>query len=911
MTANAKFGWRVGVSTVVVAGIILAASTVRVEQRHPVELRLDRTRLSESERSLGNGDRIDQLHAAGIQSLRAGAAGEAVRLLGTVVQLTENDPIGAARKAELLNDLAAAHHELAHRGPAKNLIIGLDAAQKAWTLERTPVTAWTRAILLDAVAGADVAAEAWNDYLRLDPASVWAGEARRRTTSQVLRALPERRFSPELQLRGWANAVLAGRTHDEVHAVSVLAAEGRANQRLAGDEFLLDVSTWLGSLAEDRRRKTDAARAILLLYGGPDAIDTPSSVLRRIRKAAADLRNLQSPLSMPAVVHLSGHGNALDEVILAHGSSDACAGNRHYLAACAALSWSEGLHEADKGRFSAAFDLLDRAAKACERMGDVASRGRILLFRAATLDAMRAPEEAWADRMAAAQMLRSNAETKDRILTTLAIAAARDGYYYAADGLFAQVQSGSVEQFASWRAFTRSRIEGDTSDPDLYFLRHGVVGIDGTYMQASARFTSARRDTIQISVAGHGAASPARRDWSAPADTFASEAVEREAVGFMMADSVRRLYERESRIEAAKGATEAALWMSDSARIVGRPSKETDSCIGERGAATAEEMGRKLVACVPPGVTLIHQDLDSALLRTWVVRGGRAELTTTWTNAVRVTAEIERFRLALGSNAATRAQAEQLYDLLLRPVQRQIAGMDILVYSPSPMLRGLPVAALHDGTRFLIETRPVVTTPTITAFRLAQPATQDASALVVLPQATRKENELHGARNETGAVARIYDGRTALLTDTAATPEAFLRSALLHEIIHVATHGQTRGAPYQNSIEFGQQRLRAYDIFTLELKRRPVVMLAACRTADSTGSPMNVSLSEAFLAAGASSVVGSLWDVEDRATVRLSVAFHRELARGATPHDALRTVQLQFIRQGMPVSAWAAFQVSS
>jgi hypothetical protein len=46
-------------------------------------------------------------------------------------------------------------------------------------------------------------------------------------------------------------------------------------------------------------------------------------------------------------------------------------------------------------------------------------------------------------------------------------------------------------------------------------------------------------------------------------------------------------------------------------------------------------------------------------------------------------------------------------------------------------------------------------------------------------------------------------------------------------------------------------------------------------------------------------------------TAALSIAFHHELARGATPQDALRNVQVQFIRRGMPIASWAAFQVSS
>jgi CHAT domain-containing protein len=50
-------------------------------------------------------------------------------------------------------------------------------------------------------------------------------------------------------------------------------------------------------------------------------------------------------------------------------------------------------------------------------------------------------------------------------------------------------------------------------------------------------------------------------------------------------------------------------------------------------------------------------------------------------------------------------------------------------------------------------------------------------------------------------------------------------------------------------------------------------------------------LGNAFLAAGATSVVASLWRVDDRATARFMRAFYVQLARGATVAGALREAQ--------------------
>jgi CHAT domain-containing protein len=864
MTPNGKLGWRIGAAAVAVAGTIFVAASLQSDE--------------------GNAE------------YQPGYA-----------WLSSSDSTGP-------NPLT--HHELAPKG--KSFIVAFDAAQKAWTLRPTPINARRRAVLLDALAGGEVAEMAWQDYLQFDSTSPWAEEARQKVNRRTATDSPDAQMAQEKRLADWAE-VARGLPEAEERAFAALAQEAKEQQSASGEAFLTDVTAWLGSL--DARGKASAAEAILLLQSGRRdfAAREVEIAESRLARALRSLHALQSPLALIATTHyayvLEVRGRAAEAEVALRGNVGVCAPERAYFHACGSQSWTEGIVELRHGRGSAALARFDRALKQFERSGDYARRARLLLLRAETLDSMRATDEAWTDRIKAAQLISTKMEPSDFVLTSLAIAAARDGYFHAADELFSHVQNPANERLAQWRAFTRSRIEGDMSDPNLHLARLGVVRADGAFIRAQATFASARHDVVNVSIDSPGVVSPApRSDWSELIDEFVPEHVQRQALGVIVAESVRRLYEYESREQAANGSPSAALWMSDRARTVGVPWNETSACIGEQGTASAEEMGRQLIACVPPGVTLVHQDLDGTRLYTWVVRGGRAELTIASVSARELTADIDRFRDRIAGKVGAellRTQARALYDVLLGPVEQQIAGNDLLVYSPSPNLRGVPVTALHDGLHLLIETRAVVTTPTISAFELPRSVATGASALVVLPQAALARQVLEGARSEVRTVAEIYHGRSTLLTEVAATRETFLESATAYGVIHVATHGQTRAGPYQNSIEFGQERIRAYDVFTLNLTRKPIVMLASCRTADSTGGPMNVSLSDAFLAAGASSVVGSLWDVEDHATEQLSVAFHRELARGATPHDALRTVQLQFIRRGMPISTWAAFQVSS
>ncbi len=87
--------------------------------------------------------------------------------------------------------------------------------------------------------------------------------------------------------------------------------------------------------------------------------------------------------------------------------------------------------------------------------------------------------------------------------------------------------------------------------------------------------------------------------------------------------------------------------------------------------------------------------------------------------------------------------------------------------------------------------------------------------------------------------------------------------------------------------------VRMYDVARLRL-RSPLVVLSACDTA--VGRRLEgegpLGISRAFLAAGASGVVATLWAVDDAATAELMAAFyHGLLKRKLTPGAALRQAQ--------------------
>ncbi|MCI0353950.1 MAG: CHAT domain-containing protein, partial [Acidobacteria bacterium] len=102
-------------------------------------------------------------------------------------------------------------------------------------------------------------------------------------------------------------------------------------------------------------------------------------------------------------------------------------------------------------------------------------------------------------------------------------------------------------------------------------------------------------------------------------------------------------------------------------------------------------------------------------------------------------------------------------------------------------------------------------------------------------------------------------------------------------------------------------RLQAHEIRTLSLSRA-LVVLSACETAGGrvVAGEGPLSLSRAFLQAGAGQVVATLWPVgEDAADFMAD--FYAEIARGRQPAEALHAAKQATQRAGRNPLSWAAF----
>ncbi|MEM9919374.1 MAG: CHAT domain-containing tetratricopeptide repeat protein, partial [Bacteroidota bacterium] len=153
-----------------------------------------------------------------------------------------------------------------------------------------------------------------------------------------------------------------------------------------------------------------------------------------------------------------------------------------------------------------------------------------------------------------------------------------------------------------------------------------------------------------------------------------------------------------------------------------------------------------------------------------------------------------------------------------------------------------------------------------------------------------------------------------------ADKEAFLDAASNYSFIHLATHAQSDSTEGRNSFllfysgkdSFRQSPMYVKEIYNLKLEA-DMVVLSACETGvgEMKRGEGVISLARAFLYAGASSVVTSLWKVNDKQTAILLESFYDFLSKGNPKDKALALAKRKYIQDSRMRATnpyyWAGF----
>jgi CHAT domain-containing protein len=121
-------------------------------------------------------------------------------------------------------------------------------------------------------------------------------------------------------------------------------------------------------------------------------------------------------------------------------------------------------------------------------------------------------------------------------------------------------------------------------------------------------------------------------------------------------------------------------------------------------------------------------------------------------------------------------------------------------------------------------------------------------------------------------------------------------------------------APDRSVLAIAPRGLSGSAIGSMDLRGLRLVVLSACETARAPEHRSSAfgGFAEAFLAAGALGVVGSLWPVGDVPTAQIMVDFHSAYAHDGDAASALRSAQVAAIKRQQDSRGrsmeWAAFR---
>jgi len=269
---------------------------------------------------------------------------------------------------------------------------------------------------------------------------------------------------------------------------------------------------------------------------------------------------------------------------------------------------------------------------------------------------------------------------------------------------------------------------------------------------------------------------------------------------------------------------------------------------------------------------------------------------------------VNRFRqnIVVRSRRNFYHSSRKLYDLTIRPALDDLTRSRIktLVFVPDGVFRNVPLSALYDGERFLIEDYSIALTPGLQLLN-PQPLKQE-KLRTIAAGITESVDGFAGLDYVDSELEEIESrANSRVLVNQNFTSEALKKAIQFSDypIVHIATHGQFSSSLEDTFLLAWDERININELDSILQTRNSeqdnaieLLVLSACETA--TGdSRAALGLAGMAVRAGAKSTLATLWSVNDRATSDLMSDFYQELSEKHLPKaEAVRQAQLKLLR---------------
>lgn len=342
------------------------------------------------------------------------------------------------------------------------------------------------------------------------------------------------------------------------------------------------------------------------------------------------------------------------------------------------------------------------------------------------------------------------------------------------------------------------------------------------------------------------------------------------------------LVEARATVEALKGAELSDYFQDDCANMVNAGAKS----VGEMSPTAA------IVYIIP---------LESRLELLVETKSGLKKVTVdVASRRLMDQARLFRHHVERRTTYFFKGHGEALYAWIIEPIKKILEADDVdtLVFVPDGALRNVPMAALFDGEKYLLEQYAVAVAPGLSLIE-SQEATSPNSRFLFSGLAAERHGfpGLPAVVQEAELISKSFSP-TVLMDGTFLKDDLeniFLRND--YRYVHIASHGQFSGRADSTFVLTYDGFLTLDDLENLirpsSYRGAPVELLtlSACQTAAGDDKAA-LGLAGVAIKAGCRAALATLWFVSDQASALMVDEFYRALAKpGTSKAKALQHAQ--------------------
>jgi len=249
---------------------------------------------------------------------------------------------------------------------------------------------------------------------------------------------------------------------------------------------------------------------------------------------------------------------------------------------------------------------------------------------------------------------------------------------------------------------------------------------------------------------------------------------------------------------------------------------------------------------------------------------------------------------------------QEIHGWLIEPLTPSLTSSQVqtLVFVLNGQLQNVPISALYDGQKYLLERYGVALAPSLQLLDTQAIPREKIKVLAAgLSEQVEIQNNIFPALanvpQELARIQAVFPQSRQLLNQKFTTESIKKQLEAGFSVVHLATHGIFSSNPDETFIIAGDGQ--TIDVNTLSAllnsssKHPELIVLSACETAAGDERAI-LGLAGVAVRSGTSSTIASLWSVDDSSTSQLMNHFYQEFKNPASKKvDALQKAQLSLM----------------